>query len=166
MVTLDAFFVSGSRSMQRVDPISIQHGVVVAFMVPGKHSDAQKDSGAERKEFHRKLETSLCSFDVVSISQTPTENFASFACSALDVYNVVGGRQGITSRTAINAIQSMRISIDSVKKIREEGELCILVTAWYDVRFASQSTSSESIDFVAAQLNCDPQNSSHHTKPL
>ena len=80
-------FVSGSHSMQRVDPILVlivpcghfmqsqQHGVVGAFIVPGKHLDSQKDSGVERKEFHRKPEASTWSFGVVSMSQTPTGIF-------------------------------------------------------------------------------------------
>ena len=54
LVRFSFSFVSGSHSMQRVDPIpelivpcghvmpSQQHGVVGAFMVPGKHSNAQK----------------------------------------------------------------------------------------------------------------------------
>ena len=42
----------------------------------------------------------------------------------------------------------------------------ILCSAWCNVRFASQSATSESSAFVAEQLNCNLQNSSYQSAPL
>jgi len=83
-------FVSGSHSLQLLDPTSglmvpcghsmhsQQHGVVGDFTVPGKHSDAQKDTGADRlfsKEFQRKVDLFNRSFGEASLSQHPTTTF-------------------------------------------------------------------------------------------
>jgi len=79
--------VSGSHSLQVLDPTSVlivpcghlmhsqQHGVVKDFTVPGKHSDAQKDTGADwllSKEFQCKVDLFNRSFGEASLSQHPT----------------------------------------------------------------------------------------------
>ena len=83
-------FVSGSHSLQLLDPTSVlmvpcghlmhsqQHGVVGDFTVPGKHSDAQKDTGDDRllsKEVQRKVDLFYSSLGEASFSQNPTTTF-------------------------------------------------------------------------------------------
>ena len=83
-------FVSASHSLQLFDPISLlivpcghviqsqQHGVLGAFIVPGRHSDAQKATGPDKlftKGLQRKLVVFILSLGLASLSQTPTRTF-------------------------------------------------------------------------------------------
>ena len=79
-------FVSGSQFVQVVDPMSVlmvpgrhflhsqQHGSVISFLVPGKHSEEQNENGVERL-FHCNPETFKLSLGVPSLSQTPIRIF-------------------------------------------------------------------------------------------
>ena len=79
-------FVSGSHFVQLVDPLFVlivpcghlihsqQHGEVISLLVPGKHSDEQKDKGVE-KFFHSNLDIFIFSFGVASLFQAPIQIF-------------------------------------------------------------------------------------------
>ena len=76
-------FVSGSHPVQLIDPTVVltvpnghliqsqQHGSVFALLVPGKHSDEQKDNGV-KGVLHRSLDKSTSSLGVFFLFQEPT----------------------------------------------------------------------------------------------
>lgn len=79
-------FASDSHFVQLSDPFlalivpcghlmqSQQHGKVISFLVPGKHSDEQKDTGFENL-FHRKSDVFSLSLGIAFLSQVPTCTF-------------------------------------------------------------------------------------------